>query len=168
MPDRDLLIDRNDLGLGSAAPHSSTPPSKTLSADRRPLGPARVELPWVIDGRVHPNELRTTCRSGCIRWEYLVAEAKLARYQGMRDFSKTGEPSGDGKVVQSEALRFVIQKHAASHLHFDLRLEYHGTFRSWAVPKGPSLDPQDRRLAMEVEDHPLDYGDFEGTIPKGQ
>jgi bifunctional non-homologous end joining protein LigD len=95
-----------------------------------------------------------------------VAEAKLTRYQEMRDFSKTAEPSGDRDVVSSEALRFVIQKHAASHLHFDLRLEYQGTFHSWAVPKGPSLDPHDRRLAMEVEDHPLDYGDFEGTIPK--
>jgi bifunctional non-homologous end joining protein LigD len=87
----------------------------------------------------------------------------------MRDFSQTAEPSGkDAKVEPSMALRFVIQKHAASHLHFDLRLEYEGTFRSWAVPKGPSLDPKDRRMAMEVEDHPLDYGDFEGTIPKGQ
>jgi bifunctional non-homologous end joining protein LigD len=94
---------------------------------------------------------------------------KLAKYQEMRDFSQTAEPSGkDAGVVPSEALRFVIQKHAASHLHFDLRLEYEGTFRSWAVPKGPSLDPKDRRMAMEVEDHPLDYGDFEGTIPKGQ
>lgn len=98
----------------------------------------------------------------------MSADTKLARYQEMRDFSKTAEPSGEAKVLPSEALRFVIQKHAASHLHFDLRLEYHGTFRSWAVPKGPSLDPHDRRLAMEVEDHPLDYGDFEGTIPKGQ
>lgn len=97
-----------------------------------------------------------------------MAATKLAKYQEMRDFSKTAEPSGNDKVVPSEALRFVIQKHAASHLHFDLRLEYDGTFRSWAVPKGPSLDPNDRRLAMEVEDHPLDYGDFEGTIPKGQ
>ena len=94
---------------------------------------------------------------------------KLAKYQGMRDFSQTGEPSGrDAKVVASQALRFVIQKHAASHLHFDLRLEFEGTFLSWAVPKAPSLDPKDRRMAMEVEDHPLDYGDFEGTIPKGQ
>ena len=94
---------------------------------------------------------------------------KLEKYQGMRDFSQTAEPSGrDGEVRPSDALRFVIQKHAASHLHFDLRLEFEGTFRSWAVPKGPSLDPHDRRMAMEVEDHPLDYGDFEGTIPKGQ
>ncbi len=98
-----------------------------------------------------------------------MVATKLARYQEMRDFSQTAEPSGrDAKVVPSKALRFVIQKHAASHLHFDLRLEHEGTFRSWAVPKGPSLDPGDRRMAMEVEDHPLDYGDFEGTIPKGQ
>ena len=98
-----------------------------------------------------------------------MAATKLAKYQGMRDFSRTAEPSGEaGMVAPSHALRFVIQKHAASHLHFDLRLEFDGTFRSWAVPKGPSLDPKDRRLAMEVEDHPLDYGDFEGTIPQGQ
>jgi bifunctional non-homologous end joining protein LigD len=98
-----------------------------------------------------------------------MAANKLAKYQEMRNFTRTGEPSGDdGNVVRSKALRFVIQKHAASHLHFDLRLEYEGTFRSWAFPKGPSLDPKDRRMAMEVEDHPLDYGDFEGTIPKGQ
>ena len=98
-----------------------------------------------------------------------MVASKLAAYKHMRDFSKTAEPSGDaGAVVSSDALRFVIQKHAASHLHFDLRLEWKGTFLSWAVPKGPSLDPKDRRLAMEVEDHPLDYGDFVGTIPKDQ
>ena len=93
---------------------------------------------------------------------------KLTRYQAKRNFTRTAEPSGNDKVVASDALRFVIQKHAASHLHFDLRLESDGIFRSWAVPKGPSLDPKVRRLAMEVEDHPLDYGDFEGTIPKGE
>ena len=98
-----------------------------------------------------------------------MAATKLAKYQEMRDFAQTAEPYGhDANVVPSEALRFVIQKHAASHLHFDLRLEFEGTFRSWAVPKAPSLDPSDKRMAMEVEDHPLDYGDFEGTIPKGQ
>jgi len=97
-----------------------------------------------------------------------MSAAKLSKYKEMRDFAATPEPSGNDKVVPSKALRFVIQKHDASHLHFDLRLEYEGAFRSWAVPKGPSLDPKDRRLAMEVEDHPLDYGDFEGVIPKGQ
>ena len=98
-----------------------------------------------------------------------MTTTKLTRYQSMRDFGQTSEPSGeDAKVAASQALRFVIQKHAASHLHFDLRLEYEGAFRSWAVPKGPSLDPKVRRMAMAVEDHPLDYGDFEGTIPQGQ
>jgi bifunctional non-homologous end joining protein LigD len=98
-----------------------------------------------------------------------MAVKKLARYQEMRDFGQTAEPSGEGaKVAPSERLRFVIQKHAATRLHFDLRLEVDDVFRSWAVARGPSLDPHDRRLAVEVEDHPLDYGDFEGTIPKGQ
>src|SRR5215211_2505240 len=87
----------------------------------------------------------------------------------MRDFEKTAEPSGrNAKVAKSNRLRFVIQKHAATRLHFDLRLEYQGVFKSWAVTRGPSFDPHDKRLAVEVEDHPLDYGDFEGTIPKGQ
>ena len=97
-----------------------------------------------------------------------MADRKLARYQSMRDFSRTAEPSGDAPVKPSNRLRFVIQKHAASRLHYDFRLELDGVFKSWAVTKGPSLDPADRRLAVEVEDHPLDYGDFEGTIPKGQ
>ena len=97
-----------------------------------------------------------------------MANSKLSVYRNKRDFEKTAEPSGESKVAPSERRRFVIQKHDATRLHYDLRLEYDGVFKSWAVTKGPSLDPHDKRLAVEVEDHPLDYGDFEGTIPKGQ
>lgn len=92
----------------------------------------------------------------------------LSRYRAKRDFKKTAEPSGEVEVKSSNRRRFVIQKHDATRLHYDLRIEMGGVFKSWAVTKGPSLDPQDKRLAVEVEDHPLDYGDFEGTIPKGQ
>src|SRR5262245_29869878 len=98
-----------------------------------------------------------------------MAQRKLARYRAKRDFRRTAEPSGSAaRTRAAERLRFVVQKHAARRLHFDLRLELDGVFKSWAVTKGPSLDPHVRRLAVEVEDHPLDYGDFEGTIPKGQ
>jgi bifunctional non-homologous end joining protein LigD len=97
-----------------------------------------------------------------------MAKPALERYRTKRDFSKTAEPSGEQRVATSPRLRFVVQKHAARQLHYDLRLEWDGVFKSWAVARGASLDPADKRLAVEVEDHPLDYGDFEGTIPKGE
>ncbi|OAN56624.1 DNA ligase D [Sphingobium sp. TCM1] len=96
----------------------------------------------------------------------MAAGSPLAPYNAKRDFSRTREPKG--VVAKSRGNSFVVQKHAATRLHWDFRLEVDGVLKSWAVTKGPSLDPADKRLAVRTEDHPLDYGDFEGVIPKGE
>src|ERR671939_2020126 len=92
----------------------------------------------------------------------------LEEYRAKRDFKVTPEPPPARVTARKQQLSYVIQKHAATRLHYDFRLELDGTLKSWAVPKGPSFDPADKRMAVHVEDHPLSYGSFEGVIPPGQ
>ncbi|MGW4567350.1 DNA polymerase ligase N-terminal domain-containing protein [Streptomyces sp. NPDC004561] len=98
----------------------------------------------------------------------MAAEDRLRTYRGRRDFERTREPSGEDTADGDDRPRFVVQIHDASRMHFDFRLQVDDVLKSWSVPKGPSSDPGDKRLAVPTEDHPLAYEDFEGVIPKGE
>ncbi|WP_436194600.1 DNA ligase D [Pseudorhodoferax sp. LjRoot39] len=154
-------VDREERGREDASDHAPVwaelTPAKAKRASRTALKPIRP--------------VRSSTKTSKVSAPLPDGNAPLARYNAKRDFSKTAEPAGKAQTrteASGQGLAFIIQKHWASRLHYDLRLELDGVMVSWAVPKGPSYDPAVKQMAIHVEDHPIDYNRFEGSIPKGE
>ena len=161
------------INLMDALRESVSKAKRPVASERRPVASERRPAqkgPVLVGSGKRRRRASMSLRASTRAADAARTEAPLTSYRSRRDFQVTAEPSGAARERPraAEALPFVVQKHAARRLHYDFRLAWDGVLKSWAVAKGPSYYPGDKRLAVQVEDHPLEYRDFEGTIPKGQ